>query len=347
MNPASSSSSNGQSIIEPGAIHALMSGLVDYAGLFPPAKLSMEKCVANYAKYAASSDAWMLGRFILPVSKIEEFRKHSAPHLAKRWSEEEDCGGAWPISAIIDGDLDEDLDSVFAFNAEHAEERNGLAVIDAIEIKVPPTSETDAAPSLGFIEAALEIMAEGVYPFFELGVARLSEPGGANARLGDPGYPDVRGAIAALSGADAGAKCRTGGITPGAIPSSRAVAEFIVACAQADVPFKATAGLHHAVRAEQPLTYEPGCPRAVMHGFLNVFVAAAMVREYRIDAEAAAKILEETDARKFLITPESVTWGPGEVGTESLERTREMFALSYGSCSFDEPVQELRGLGLI
>lgn len=336
MTPAGSSSSNGQPIIEPGAIHALMSGLVDYAGLFPPAKLSMEKCVANYAKYAASNHAWMLGRFILPVSKIEEFRKAAKPHLAKQWSEEDDGGGMWPISALIDGDLDEDLDSIFSFNAEHAEERNGLAVIDAIEIKVPPTSETDAAPSLGFIEAALEIMAEGVYPFFELPCVDK-----------DGKVVDVRGAIAALSGADAGAKCRTGGITPDAIPSSRAVAEFIVACAQADVPFKATAGLHHAIRAEQPLTYEPNCPRAVMHGFLNVFVAAAMVREYRIDAEAAAKILEETDARKFLITPESVTWGPGEVGIESLEQMREMFALSYGSCSFDEPVQELRGLGLI
>ncbi len=331
-----SSGSNGQQMTEPGAIHALMGGLVDYAGLFPPTKLSMTEAVRNYAQYVASNDAWMLGRFILPVSKIEEFRKAAMPHLAKQWSEDDEGGGMWPISVLIDGDLDEDLDSVFAFNTEHAEEKNGLAVIDAIEIKVPPTSETDAAPSLGFIEAALEVMAEGVYPFFELPC------------VGKDGKPvDLRGAIAALSGADAGAKVRTGGITPDAIPPSRAVAEFIVACAQADVPFKATAGLHHAVRAEQPLTYEPQCPRAVMHGFLNVFIAAAMVREYRIDAAAAAKVLEETDVRKFIVTPESIAWGPGEVGIESLERTREMFALSYGSCSFDEPVQELRALKLI
>ena len=348
MTPSGPPISNGQPLTEPGAIHALMSGLIDYAGLFPPAKLSMVAAVSNYAKYAASTDAWMLGRFILPVSKIEEFRKASASHLSKRWSEEEDGGGAWPISAIIDGDLNEDLDSVFAFNTEHAEEKNGLAVIDAIEIKVPPTSETDPAPSLGFIEAALEIMAEGVYPFFELPVVRvtrLSEPGSSSSS--SESFPDLRGAIAALSGADAGAKVRTGGITSAAIPSSRAVAEFIVACAQADVPFKATAGLHHAIRAEHPLTYEPNCPRAVMHGFLNVFIAAAMVQEYRIDAEATAKILEEPDARKFLITPDTLAWGPGQVGIESLERTRELFALSYGSCSFDEPVQELRALKLI
>ncbi len=326
---------------EPGAIHALMSGLIDYAGLFPPAKLSMEMCVANYARYADSRDCWMLGRFILPVSRIEEFRKAAGVHLAKEWSEEIDGGGTWPISAIIDGDLDENLDSIFAFNSEHAEEKNGLAVIDAIEIKVPATSETDGSPNLEFIEQALELMAEGVYPFFELGVGRRSEPGSADS------FPDLRGAIAALSGADAGAKVRTGGITPEAIPPSRAVAEFIVSCGQADVPFKATAGLHHAVRAERALTYEPGCARAVMHGFLNVFVAAAMVKEYQIDAVAAAKILDEPDARKFVFDQETLCWGPGRVSIESIERTRDMFSLSYGSCSFDEPVGELRELKLI
>lgn len=314
-----------------------MSGLIDYAGLFPPAKLPMEQAVANYAKYAAGADAWMLGRFILPISRIEEFRKAAKGKLPTAMDESED-GGGWPISAIVDGDLDENLDSVFVFNAEHAEPKNGLAVIDAVEIKVPTEGDAGdatrsvAVPSIPFIENALEIMAEGVYPFFELPVI-----GGA----------DLRGAIAALAGADAGAKVRTGGVTPEAIPAPHAVSEFIVACAQADVPFKATAGLHHAIRAEQPLTYETNCPRAVMHGFLNVFIAAAMVQEYRIDATAAAKILDETDARKFSIDAETIAWGPGRVDIERIERTRELFALSYGSCSFDEPVDELRGLGLI
>ncbi len=327
---------------EPRAIHALMSGLIDYAGLFPPAKLSMDKCVANYAKYAACDDAWMLGRFILPVSRIEEFRTAAAKLLPKKFDESDEDGGGggggWPISAIIDGDLDENLDSIFAFNAQHAEPRNGLAVIDAVEIKVPPISETDPAPSVPFIEGALEIMAEGVYPLFELPVMGGSAAGGG---------PDLRGAIAALAGADAGAKVRTGGIIPGAIPTTRAVAEFLVACAQADVPFKATAGLHHAIRAEQPLTYEPGCPRAVMHGFLNVFIAAAMAKEYRLDAQAVVKMLEETDPRKFKITEDSIAWGPGRVDIESLENMRDLFGLSYGSCSFDEPVSELRSLGVI
>jgi hypothetical protein len=332
-------SSNGDISTRPRAIHALMSGLIDYAGLFPPAKLAMSVAVANYAKYLGSPESWMLGRFILPVSKLEEFRAAARPLLPKRADPDDPAGagGAWTISAISDGDLDDDLDCIFAFNHEHSEPKNGLALIDAIEIKVPPTSETSAAPSIPFIENALEIMAEGVYPFFEL--PAVSPKGEAEI--------DLRGAIAALSGADAAAKVRTGGVTPEAIPASRAVAQFIVACAQADVPFKATAGLHHAVRAEFDLTYEKGCPRAVMHGFLNVFVAAAMVQAFRLGAEDAARILEEKDAKAFVFADDAIAWGPGRLDLEQIEKAREMFALSYGSCSFEEPVQELRTLGLI
>jgi hypothetical protein len=318
-----------QTATRPRAIHALMSGLVDYAGLFPPAKLPMAPSVSNYAKYLASPESWMLGRFILPVSRIEEFRKAAAPLLPKRMDEDDPASAPWPISALSDGDLDEDLDAIFAFNGEHADARNGLAMIDAVEIKVPPASDTDPAPSVDFIENSLEIMAEGVYPFFEL-----------------PLGPDLRGAIASLAGADAAAKVRTGGITPEAIPCSRRVADFIVACAQADVPFKATAGLHHPVRAEFNLTYEKGCPRAVMHGFLNFFVAAAMVQAFHIGSEDAAKILDETDPRAFKFDDDSIGWGPGRLETEQIERAREMFALSFGSCSFDEPVQEIAALGL-
>lgn len=330
---------------EPRAIHALMSGLIDYAGLFPPAKLSMGEAVANYAKYAASAEAWMLGRFILPVSRIEEFRTASAKFLPKKWDDEDEGegGGGWPISAIVDGDLDENLDSIFAFNAQHAEPRDGLAVIDAVEIKVPPISETDAPPpnpNVPFIESSLEIMAEGVYPLFELPVMGGGVPSSHTS-------VDLRGAIAALAGADAGAKIRTGGVVPGAIPTSRAVAEFLVACAQADVPFKATAGLHHAIRAEHPLTYEPGCPRAMMHGFLNVFIAAAMAKEYRLDVAAVVKVLDETDPLRFDIAEDAIVWGPGRVDIESIENMRDLFGLSFGSCSFEEPVNELRSLGVI
>ena len=85
--------------------------------------------------------------------------------------------------------------------------------------------------------------------------------------------------LAVLSAAGARAKVRTGGVTEGAFPASHALARFIQSCADAGVPFKATAGLHHPLRGEYRLTYEPGSPHGMMFGFLNVFLAAAFARD--------------------------------------------------------------------
>lgn len=326
---------------EPAAIHALMSGLIDYAGLFPPAKLAMGPAVQNYARYLASPEAWMLGRFVLPVSRLEEFRNAALPLLPRSADPEQPGGGEpWPISAIIDGDIDENLDSIFAFNHEHEKPANGLAVIDAVELKPPPVAAPGASGPTGaaWIDDALELIPEELYPFFEIPIT----PAGAGAAP-----PDFRGMIAALAGADAGAKVRTGGVTPASIPPVAALAEFVVACGHAEVPFKATAGLHHACRGRHPLTYEPGSEQAVMHGFLNVFVGAALVQTRRLDADTLREVLEESDGAAFKFGRELVTWGAYGLDTLQLAHTRETFALSYGSCSFEEPVQELRALGLI
>ncbi|MBC7834896.1 MAG: hypothetical protein H7Y88_07325 [Phycisphaerales bacterium] len=309
-------------------LQALLSGLIDYAGLYPPAKLPMPQAVQNYAAHLRSPQAWMLGRFICPVSRLEELKQTAGALLPRGDESEEHLAEPWPISAIIDGDLDEDLDAVFAFNHEHCEPRNGLANVDAVEIK---------ATSFAMIDAALETMPEEIFPFFEIPI----EPGGTG-----PGA-DMRGFIAALSGSDAGAKLRSGGVTAGAFPSPAQVAEFIIACDAADVPFKATAGLHHPLRSEHPLTYEPDCPRALMHGFLNVFLAAAFVREGNMVSPDVVALLEETDVKRFRFSDASACWRNRQLEVSHVAGARESFALSYGSCSFEEPVADLKILGLL
>lgn len=319
----------------PETTRVLMGGLIDYAGLFPPAKLGMAQAVANYERYLRSPDAWMLGRFILPVSRLAEFRTAAAGLLPTVLAEQGlPHEQPWLISAIIDGDLDRDLDEIFAFNHHHTAQINGLALVDAVEARVPYESG-NAHSSTNFIDHAIESMPEELYAFFEIPSALL---------------PDCRGLIAALAGADAAAKIRTGGVTPDAFPPPDAVASFLAACAAADVPFKATAGLHHAVRAHYPLTYEPACPRGLMHGFLNVFVAAALVRTHGITPSVAAEVLETTDPRAFQFGTTVLSWRSPTRGSygltiEQLAQTRETFALSYGSCSFEEPTGELRALG--
>ena len=156
-----------------------------------------------------------------------------------------------------------------------------------------------------------------------------------------------RGALlAVLKARGARAKVRTGGVVPEAIPGPPGLARFVAACAAAGVPFKATAGLHHPVRAEHALTYEPGAPRAAMHGFVNVFAAAALARSGAALAELEA-LLSEGKPSAFRFEPDGLRWRGRLLPADALGRARREFALSFGSCSFAEPVADLRTLGVI
>jgi hypothetical protein len=140
------------------------------------------------------------------------------------------------------------------------------------------------------------------------------------------------------------AKVRTGGVTPEGIPSVADVAAFIAACADRRLAFKATAGLHHPIRAEHPLTYAADSPRAVTHGFLNVFLAASFAWHGERDLEP---ILAETDPTAFRFRGDRVSWRHLELDAARVRDARTHFAHAFGSCSFDEPVRDLEALGLL
>ncbi len=132
-------------------------------------------------------------------------------------------------------------------------------------------------------------------------------------------------------------------VKPEAIPSPKDVAAFIVACAERRLPFKATAGLHHPIRAEYALTYEADAPRAVMHGFLNVLMASAFAWRGEKNIEA---IIAETDASAFTFDG-GAKWRDLTLSADEIKDARQNFMHSIGSCSFDEPVHELQALGLL
>ncbi|MAY73109.1 MAG: hypothetical protein CMJ31_00005, partial [Phycisphaerae bacterium] len=158
---------------------------------------------------------------------------------------------------------------------------------------------------------------------------------------------DPRGMIAALAGQDGVcAKIRCGGVKPEMIPPAEQVAGFVAACATAAVPFKATAGLHHPIRGEYPLTYDKNPPKAVMHGFINLVVGAAMIRKRLIDQPTLVELLEETHPKAFeLTTDDAIVWRGVKLDLVSLADARERFFIGYGSCSYAEPIDDLRGLG--
>jgi hypothetical protein len=139
------------------------------------------------------------------------------------------------------------------------------------------------------------------------------------------------------------AKIRTGGITPNAIPSIENLASYIVACAERRLAFKATAGLHHPIRCLHALTYDADAPCGTMHGFINVFFAAALAWR---DQRGLNPILAETDPEAFQFD-DRARWRDSSLSVEEIEEARRSFAHSFGSCSFEEPVEDLRGLGLL
>lgn len=307
-------------------LRILMEGLIDYAGLFPPAKLEMRPAVENYAKYVRSEERWMLGRFICPASRLEEFSAAAGMLMpgtlgTSGYREHADASAPWTVSVVVDTELDEALDAIDAFNERHSHEDRGRAQADSLELR---------AASPGFIDEAIEAIPESLMAYFEI-----------------PLEGDLRGFVTALAGEHAAAKIRCGGVEAGMTPPVEAVARFIDTCAFADVRFKATAGLHHPVRAVHPLTYDPEPERSTMHGFLNVFVGAALRHARAIDLEGLTSVLRDESDQSFELREDVVRWKEEEIDAAQFARARERFALAFGSCSFEEPIDDLKKLKLL
>ena len=270
----------------PSRVHVLLAHLVDYAGTFPPANLTLDAAASTYAREQDGPDAWLLGRFVIGADNLDRIAN----------------GPSFDVSVIAGSDADAALAHAAAFNAGSG----GRARIASIEF-------SPAAPSgIASLVRRTALAGAGIEAFFETPV-----DGDLGARLD------------AIARAGAAAKLRTGGVTPAAIAGPAAIADFLVECAERRLPFKATAGLHHAVRSCYPLTYERGSPTAVMHGFLNLVASSALAASGERRSEIAA-VLEESSPHALMQT--ALRHDPGE--------TRRFFR-SFGSCSFREPAEEL------
>lgn len=299
------------------ASRILLEGLVDYAGLFPPAALAMPGAVRNYAHYRAGGAGWMLGRFICPANALELFSKLADPLLPR------DAGAIpWRLSVTGSGDVTADLDGIAAFNERHRVcfEECG-AFVDAYEVRATSAKEVEA------IAAALP---RELTTYLEIPVGEAA---------------DLMPHVAA---AGRRAKLRAGGITAEAFPGAESVVRFLQCCVQYDVTAKATAGLHHPLRGTYRLTYENDAPQGGMFGFLNLFLAAALVAQ-GAERAMAVRLLEEHNPASLSFEEHQITWrnarGTATFDRQLLQRVRESLLVGFGSCSFTEPVDELRALG--
>lgn len=295
------------------SLRVLLYAIVDYAGLFPPASLEMAAATSEYARHRSGADAWALGRFVLPAARLEEFEAATQGVLPR------DAASSWALSALLGSDLEEDLGRIERFNERHGDARRGAVLVDTVELKTHTARD---------VSRASDLLDRRFDTYMEV-----------------PVHEDPAEMIAAIAQTVAKAKIRTGGVTLDAFPSGAQVLRFIQRCIAHDVAFKATAGLHHPWRAEYPLTYAHDAPRGTMFGFLNVVLCtAALLGGLREDMALA--VLEERDGRAVTFDTEGARWRGRRFDTELLDRARECMA-AFGSCSFREPMDDLRDSRLL
>ena len=292
------------------SVKILLSSIIDYAGLFPPAKLNLQDAIANYNKYQQTPDNFLLGRFVIPAARLTEFLT-----VLKHDALENQIINPWLLSVILSDNWELELQQIKTVN------NNNQVKITAVEFK-PLTLE-------------------------EISRAIIQIPPEIEFFLEIPLNENIETYLIMLQGKQVSAKIRTGGLTVEAFPSVEQLCQFIFASAKAQIPFKATAGLHHLLPGKYPLTGKPHSLWATMQGFLNLSILAALVYWQKIAKEQAVILLQESSLNNFQFTEDHITWKDCHLTCLELEKARQYFFRSFGSCSFQEPLNELVELQLL
>jgi len=304
-------------VTDRGTVGALLASVVDYAGLFPPAGLGMAEAADRFVRYQMDPASWMLGSFVVPLSRLNEFGDVLDDLLVGERTQMR-----LPVSVILPSVNAHVTEELHILRERHRRQ----VVVGSLEVH--PMKAAAIRASRPLISGDLDV-------FFEAPVIEHAEGDG------------LREILEAIAEVGAKTKLRTGGVEPSMIPSAEQVASAIEGCARLGVPFKATAGLHHPIRSEHPLTYQADSPRATMHGFLNVLVASTLAFGGMASETEIAQILGESDPRAFSFADGDIAWQDRSFGQEQAARCRRSFFHSFGSCSFEEPVHDLRELEIL
>lgn len=327
-------STESEDALVPPSLRTLLDDILDYAGLFPPAELSLPRALHTYADHRDEPESWMLSRFVLPVHQLSELGPYRT--LLSR-------GAPYRFSVLGTGGSDpdafleafvRDLDLIDTFDAEHG----GRSQVDVMEVPLPP-------PLVGEHQTTLE-------SFFSSVDQRLVQTGTAKLDLFFQLPPDLDAVqpLPALCAAVAehnsqqalparsemGLKVRCGGEAPSDVPSAEYLANLIAACRNAGVGFKTAAGLQHPIRH-----YDDGLDTE-MHGFLNLFAAAVLASEHQLDPDVVHTILLEETPNNFRFEKTSFSWRNLGASLEGIRHARSQLAPSFSSCSFEAVVDNLR-----
>ena len=303
------------------SLKKFLSKIIDYAGLYPPASLPLEEAFANFVLYQQAEEAWMLSRFIIPAKRLEEL-----PRFYGSLSFSILGRGGKDASEFLEN-LKLDIENIRAFREIHAVD----ASADMFEVALPATALEDIVSAHDLVNSAADVLnMNGLTVFFEVPFGD-----GWQTRA-----DKLMRFLRKFKDRHIGFKLRTGGVTADAFPPTKQIAWAISATRDAGVPMKCTAGLHHPMRHYNESVQEK------MHGFLNVFGAGVLAVANDLSVEQIQMILEDENPASFVFDEAGFAWKDLRVAASEIILARQQ-VVSFGSCSFDEPREDLRSLGLL
>lgn len=295
-------------------LRPLLESVVDYAGTFPPAGERLDAAMSAYATYQGQPYNWLLGRYVLAAADLPVFIKELLPKVRLTMGLGQKPP-VWPLSLVLRepiGDLSSSL-----LRSLHFYQANSYLSIAALEISPQPRDELEK-----IVRAITAQVPQSVETFFEIPLERTEQTS----------YEEI---LTLLHAHRAMPKVRTGGLRVEAFPSAIQLARFIAACGRSQMPFKATAGLHHPLYTQQRL---PDGTWVAMHGFLNVAIATGLTHYAQLTAFEITHLLQVTSLEDFMPWFDDVL--PAELWND-LCQLRKQFFRSFGSCSFQEPLEGL------
>jgi len=308
--------------------------IIDYAGTYPPANLDLKTAFNNYLGYIENSPyRWMLSKFVCTASKLD---------VLDKIIQDNKITAANPVTFTIIGSssvhssefldlLRHDAKMMKTFGDKYSKFIN----IGSFEVRLPADIFSMKGDNViyDFIKIASEqlgkISGKTIPVFFE------SKP--------DENLPSLARAIEIFiaSGGMAGYKLRTGGVEASAFPLPQKIAYAFKTCRDFKIPMKCTAGLH------RPVTHYNESVKTKMYGFINIFGAGVLHCCHELNADVLIEILTDENADNFKFTDNSFHWKNLYVLMSKVKEARKEFMVSFGSCSFDEPVDDLKKLSLL
>jgi len=322
-----------------------MDKAIDYAGIFPPANLSMDESIKNYADYSNGDDSHLISHFICSVARLGEFEKSIAGLLSRNFPIPVSVLGRKPetvegLSETVNCDLE--LIKKFA-------DCNGTQVdVDVLEMCLPSgVSSVQEKYMDGILDVVnkLDELRFGLnHPFNIFFEATMSS-------LWQDEILAVINTIAKIKtnlnkkGSEnnylMGFKFRCGGLKIEQYPTVEQTAYCIKMCIDNEVPLKLTAGLHHPFRHYNELA------QTKMHGFVNILAAVLLGKAYKLEEKRLVQIVEDESYENFRFDDDSFSWKEMKITHDQILDGRNNNIISYGCCSFDEPRADLKRFGLL